>query len=138
MTRDEIERHLNVGSTRTVRVDISPTAEYPGFVRTVTIYKGNRVSVEFNAHGYDEGGPVFNYTYDTLDDAIRALEAYLGKPLGEWVNFSRGGDYPPAPSSDEAADGEKRLADAIAHGRVYLPAGDFEIKDDGYWSNLQR
>ncbi len=134
MTPEEIERHLNAGRARSVRVDVSNASEYPGFVRTITIYNGNCVTVEFNAHGYEEGGAVFTATFGSLDEVIRALEQYLGRPVAEWVNFSRGGEYPePAPYQD-LDEGQKRLVDAIATNRVRLPAGEFTLRDDGFWS----
>ena len=101
MTREEIERHLNAGRARSVRVDVSNTPEYPGFVRTITIYVGNVVTVEFNSHGYDEGGAVFKATFGSLDEAIGAVEQYLGRPLADWVNFSRlQRFYPSTPMGD--------------------------------------
>ena len=134
MTREEIERHLNAGRARSVRVDVSNTPEYPGFVRTITIYDGNVVTVEFNAHGYDEGGAVFKATFGSLDEAIGAVEHYLGRPLADWVNFSRGGEYPEPMPYQDLDEGQKRLVEAIATNRVRLPPGEFTLNDDGFWS----
>ncbi|HEX4457516.1 MAG TPA: hypothetical protein VIA18_06080 [Polyangia bacterium] len=136
MTRDEIERYLNTGRARSVCVDRSLSAEYPGYVRTVTISAGDRVSIELNSYGEDEGGPTFEASFTSLEAAIAALEAYLRSPLTDWVNYSSRGSYPePAsltPASIEA--GHQKLIEAIRSGSMLLPDGNFRLADDGFWS----
>jgi hypothetical protein len=133
VTRDELERYLNVGRGRSVCVDMSLAPEYPGYVRSVTLRAGNVVTVEIHAHGTDEGGPIFNASYRTLDEAIAAVEAYLGKKLAEWVNASAQA-YPELPTGAAVEEGHERLRQAIATKKVLLPSGEFQIQEDGYWS----
>lgn len=136
MTRDEIERYLNTGRSRSVCVDRSLVPEYPGYVRTVTIHEGNRISVEFDTHGADEGGPLFEAAFAALDAAIASLEAYLHAGMSEWINYSASGAYPDetALSPEDAERGHQKLIAAISARSVALPSGDFQLKDDGFWT----
>ena len=134
MTRDEIERYLTVGLSRCVDVEVALVPEFPGYVRTVTLRAGNIVTVELNAHGTDEGGPIFNASYESLDDALKALEGFISKPPSEWVNFSTQGEYPELAPGADLEEGHRLLRDALVAGAVRLPQGDFRLQDDGYWS----
>lgn len=116
MTLDEIHRHLSVGQDRSVCVDISLTPELPHYVRIVSIRRGNSVWVRFRSYGYDEGGLLFRGQFETEEDMIESLEAYLGKPLSQWENFTTSGNYPDPPVGakpemtwDEIVDTARRI-----------------------------
>jgi hypothetical protein len=121
MTKNEIERHLVAGSTKSVKVDVSLVDEYPGFVRTVTIADGNEVRVDFEQYGYDEAGAYFKARFESLDDAIQAVERYLNKQLSDWTNFTKTGEYPEAAGEMNTKLGDERLRSAIASGTLQLP-----------------
>jgi hypothetical protein len=108
-------------------VDVSLVSDYPGFVRTVVLCAGCRVQVEFEPYGLDEGGAIFEGSFGSLDEAISALEEYLGEPLWAWHNYSDSGEYPPSPQGADLAEGARRLAEAIRGGQVALPRGRFEL-----------
>lgn len=56
MTKEEIQTYVDLGSGHTVCVDIGLAREFPGYVRKVCIHPQNRVSIEFDVYGHDEGG----------------------------------------------------------------------------------
>jgi hypothetical protein len=99
MTREEIEKHLQIGVARQVCVDIRLEPHLPGYVRCVRIHKHARVSLEFEPHGLDEGGLNFIADLHTLEQAIVFLETFLGTPLSSWQNFTTTGAYPERPPS---------------------------------------
>jgi hypothetical protein len=137
MSRDEISRYLAVGSTRSVVVDLSLSAEFSGQVRQVTIRAGNFVTVEFYPYGYDEGAPCFWGQYPDLDSLIADLEVYLARPLSEWENFTRSGSYPEADETAiDHATGGQDLTRAVAAGSVPLPSGvRYELRG-GWWKDV--
>ena len=96
---------------------------------------GNIVGIELQPHGSDEGGPTFHATYPSLEEAIAAVEAFLGRSLSAWSNASVQ-EYPELPTGVDVSEGHERLRDAVKNGTVHLPRGPFRIQEDGYWSRL--
>jgi hypothetical protein len=125
VTRDEIERYANLSRSRCAKVDVSLSAEYDGYVRSVAICAGNEVRVDFEQYGYDEGGFYFHARFDSLDGAIRAVEEFLGTAHTEWRNYSATGDYPEPMEHADARQGYRKLEAAAASGTVILPPGRF-------------
>jgi hypothetical protein len=134
MTRDEIYRYICVGSSKSVCVDIRLIPEYPGFVRSIIFREGNRVSVEFETYGSDEGGAYFNAEYRSLDAAIDAVEEFLGSPIESWQNYNKTGNYPEPPYDLNASDDGEKLREAIRNDNVPLPKGSRFSIPSGYWN----
>jgi hypothetical protein len=134
MTRDEVYRYTCVGSSKSVCVDIRLIPEYPGFVRSISFLDGNRVSVEFETYGSDEGGAYFSAEYPSLDAAIDAVEEFLGSPIQSWQNYTKTGDYPEAPYDLHASDDGEKLKEAIRNDNVPLPKGSRFSLPKGYWN----
>jgi hypothetical protein len=126
VNRDAIDRYLHFGD-RALEVDVSLAAEFPGYVRTVALFGPAGVRVEFEPHGLDEGGATFEGRFGSLDEAIAAVEEYLGEPLWAWHNYSASGEYPHRPHGADLAEGARRLDEAIRAGRVPLPRGPFNL-----------
>ncbi len=94
MTREEVVGHITLGRNNSVCVDISHVPELPSFVRHVAIYRNHVVWVSFYNYGYDEAGIRRQGVFESLDELIEELEIYLQKPLAEWHNFTKSGNYP--------------------------------------------
>jgi len=94
MTREEIQTYVQFGRTKTLRVDSSIVQAYPSFVREVRIRRDYGVEIEFLPYGHDEGGLLFQTSFQTLDELVANLESYLEKPISTWVNFNQSGEYP--------------------------------------------
>jgi hypothetical protein len=134
MTRDEVYRYICVGSSKSVCVDIRLIPEYPGFVRSISLNDGNRVLVDFETYGSDEGGAYFSAEYPSLDAAIDAVEEFLGSPIESWQNYNKTGDYPEAPDDLNASDDGEKLKEAIRNDNVPLPKGSRFYLPEGYWN----
>jgi hypothetical protein len=117
MTHDEIASYLKVGAGRIVTVDIRVVF---GGVRSVRIRGNNKVLVEFDAWGHQEGGVYFRRKYADLPNAVSVLAAYLGEPVEDWHNYSSSGAYPERPSESSS------WVEALGDGRLELPGDDFE------------
>ena len=138
MEADEIRRYVELGRYRCVYVDVRLMPEYPGIVRSVIFYQDNRVCVEFTAHGYDEGGYDYCCTFPSLTVAIEAIEDYLGKPIQEWINHNKTGEYPELPPEIDRQAGERNLVAAIINNEIHLPGkGDFRLKSQLPWRNIE-
>lgn len=137
MTRDELDRYLNLSYSRTVLVDIAYPEPYPGWMRFVLLRRPARVEIAFEAcnssgssrwlgrHGNGGGGMPneewFSCTadYDDVDLAVDAVEEYLGKPIDQWTNYNRTG-FELRRSRPDAAVGARLIADLKA-GTLPLP-----------------
>src|SRR5262249_49578016 len=118
MTRDEVFRYVSVGRSKSVHVDIRLMDEYPGYVRSVIFHDGNRVSVEFELYGFDEGGAYFWAEYPSLDAAIDSVEEFLGVLIEGWQNHNKTGNYPDKPPDLDFSDGHDKLKEAIRNDNV--------------------
>jgi hypothetical protein len=132
MDMEEIRNYLNAARSHSVCVERSLPPEFPGFVRTVTIREGYRVSIEYEAYGMDEGGAYFWGRFADLDEAVSYLEGFLGKPLSAWENFSKSGRYPDRDPNADPDEGAARLSQALATNAPCLPSRLFELKGS-YW-----
>jgi hypothetical protein len=132
VTRDDIEKRLLVGRSHRFRcVDARVVPEFPGYVRTITIFKDNKVIIELNPYGMDEGGPSFSASFTSLDVALASLEAFLGKSPDDW-----NGTYPDPPDATSPEEGHQLLRTAISSKTLPLPGGPFALREDGYWNLL--
>jgi hypothetical protein len=120
MDIDEIRRYI---VSRDVCVDITLLDHYPGWVRTIIFLPANHVQVRFAGYGGDDGGGYrYGATYGTLEEAVRVIEDYLQRPVMQWTNYTKTGDYP-AKMFDEAAviDGSIQILEDVMHNRIVLP-----------------
>jgi hypothetical protein len=137
VNKEEIEKYLKAGRSHSICIDRALSIDFPGFVRTVTIREGIRVSVEYEVHGMDEGGAYYWANFPTLEDAIPVLESFLGKPMESWENFTRTGKYPDKPEGIDASKGHEKLKLAIAGGDATLPPPVFDLTSS-YWKTFQQ
>jgi hypothetical protein len=133
MDIDQIRSRMALGRSKTCIIDISESREFPGYVRTIRTIPDSSVEVEYDQFGHDEGGAYFTGDYPTLEDAVAAIEKYLGVPRSSWPQAPV---YPGSLSTDDTATGHDRLAAAIASGSVPLPPGTQWSLQDGYWSRF--
>lgn len=134
MTEDEIQRHLTTGASRSVAVDVRIVPGLSGWVRTVFICSPNRVRIEFDQWGVDEGGVYFEGKYPSLPEIVQALEAFLGQRVAEWHNFTQSGRYPVEPGNENSEGSDLSIRDALRSRSIALPGGsDFQIQST-YWS----
>ncbi len=129
MRRDEITSAITVGAWKEVYVLLDRPSEIPGYVRSISLHAGNRVQVAFEVEGLDEGGAYFWGVYPTHDDAISALEQFLGKPVEDWA-------VPYLEPSGQVAPDHHALEDAIRKRGIRFPVGaEFKLQDS-YWSQF--
>ena len=123
MTLDELRAGLDLSPAHAVVVDCRSAPRHPGFVRTVTLYEDLRVSVEFDVHGFDEGGVNCWAAYDSLDAVVSALQEYLMQPLAAWPRPSESLPYPSrSPSfANDVQAGSDALQSDLAAQRLDLP-----------------
>jgi hypothetical protein len=134
VTRDDVERVLLVGRSRSLCVDARLMDEFPGYVQTVTLLAPSTVTIELNPHGLDEGGPAFWASFESLDEAIASVATFVGKPIEHWKSV--GCDYPAAKQEANIEEGHQRLRTAIINKAVRLPQGAFALREDGFWNRL--
>src|SRR4051812_17854925 len=96
MTVDEIINYCELGQWASVCVDIKELPEYPNYARTVVFCRNNQVSVEFYALVYDVHTAILDYrcTFDSPESAVESIEKFLKKPVQDWTNYNKTGDYP--------------------------------------------
>ena len=142
LTSIEIERLLNVSLAHSVVVDVREIIEAPGHLRTVTIHRGNDVTIEFErcvdyVHGTGEGaGLKYVGHYDTLDELVRAIEAYLGKPVAEWSNYTATLYEPNLIGELDPTANLNHFEDLVRHRGIGLPpGGGFELAGI-YWRHI--
>lgn len=129
MTFDDLLRELAVSSEHAVCIDVRNLNDAPGYVRTTTLHAGNQVTIEFDVWGLDEGGLYFRAAFATLEAAVKCVEVYVGRPLGEWGQA----EYPPRPAETGTAESHRQFRELLALGGPALPAGgEFRTHSD-YW-----
>jgi len=135
MTSEELERALSVGSTHSCCVDIRNLPEAPGYVRTTTLHDGNRLNIEFDVWGMDEGGLYFWAGFDMLEQMVCCVEDYLERPIADWQQLGPE-DYPPRPAETGTPESHQQFRTLLESGGPSLPdRGDFHTKDS-YWSQF--
>jgi|GEM_PF-1988717 len=133
MDADEIKRYVEFGKYDGVCVDCKKLIEYPGFVRVIVFKRNNRVSIEFYALIYDAHStfPEYCCDFQTVDEAIESIENFLGKPIAEWVNYNKSGEYPVYVDDKESEPSEesfRRLERDAIDKRIVLPQkGNFKL-----------
>lgn len=141
MQRQDVERYLSVAREHSVIVDVREIAPAPGIVRTITIHRGNEVTIEFDrSRGYaygdcDEWGPRYVATYADLDDLISDLEDFLGEKISAWRNYTA---EPLVPSTLEepGLSGQQYFEDLVRRGAIELPRrGNFQLTGV-YWEQI--
>lgn len=119
MNLQEIKNYIDNGD---VCVDISYIKRYSGFVRKVNFYAKNRVCIEFVGFGIDEEqGYEFCHTFNSIEEAISAIERFLEKPMDKWINHTKTGIYPEEPNEMDIRSGENKLLEDIRSKNVHLP-----------------
>ena len=120
MTAQEIQWCIDNGR---VCVDRAHLPEYPGWVRKIIFYRGNRVVIEFVGHwvGDDEIGYEYKCNFPTLQEAIESIEDFLQKPVSEWVNYTKTGYQGEEPDMQALQIGTIKLEEEIANNKVNLP-----------------
>lgn len=96
MTRQGLLRALSVGR-RGVCVLCAPCPYFPSHVIEVTILRGLRVTVEYNAYGQEDGGPRYVADYCSVDALIDDVERFLNRGISQWENHTATGRYPEEP-----------------------------------------
>jgi hypothetical protein len=144
MDREQIERYLNGGRGHSVVVDARDVEGAPGNVRTVTIHRGNRVTIEYDkASAYvagdcENGGLKYVAEYPDLDELLADLEAFLGAKVQRWGNFTKS---PLAPTVLDDPEPEKSLRyfeDLVRRRGVPLPTrGNYELAGV-YWRHIAK
>jgi hypothetical protein len=132
MTITELDDILSLSRAHSYCVDVRPVPEAPGYVRTLTLYAGNRVNLEFDIWGMDEGGLYYWASFDSLSEMIRCVEDYLTRPIAEWRCLGPV-EYPAPPSQTERDNSHRKFQQLLGAGGPTLPAsGEFQTGST-YW-----
>ncbi len=130
-------RHMEMSRTRSIIVDRSLSAEYPGYVRTITIQHNNIVKIEFEVYGYDEGGITYFIQYKNIDILIKSLEKYLSKDLVDWENVDQTGYYPEKPNDQKKEGADEKIEADLISNSINLPLNGMRTwMPGGYWKDL--
>lgn len=134
MTTDHLSRlEQAVEACGNLPVDVSLSAELPGYVRTLALRRGDRLAVEFDKYGHDEGGLYFVGEFPSFAAAVSALESFLRRPASAWKSCDR--DYPsPPPTQLSGRDSHDVVVAALREGRICLPAGGVFRLGSAYWA----
>lgn len=142
MDANEVRRYLDVSLGHAIVVDVQEVVDAPGNLRTITIHRGNGVTIEFQScadyvQGNDEGGGLkYVGEYGTLDELILDLEAYLGKAVTDWSNYTLNPYEPKMVDDAEPAATLKHFEDLVRRRLTALPAhGGFELAGI-YWRHI--
>lgn len=135
MDKNEIERYLTVSRNRCIIVDRKLLDKYDLCVRDTVIMDHNKIKIEINNYGYEDGGIDYYFQYSDLDAIIKSLEAFLGKPISEWINVNKDGYYPDLIKDED--NKKPSFAEDFLTDSIDLPQG-FESKylSEGYWKDL--
>jgi hypothetical protein len=139
----EIRRLLDVSLSHSVVVDVREIVEAPGNLRTVTIHQGNDVTIEFERctdylYGTGEGGGLkYIGHYEAVDELVRDLEVYLGKPVSAWSNYTESPYEPKVLDETDPAANLKYFEDLVRNRKMDLPSrGNFELAGI-YWRHIE-
>lgn len=137
MVIDDVRRLLSIGIRKSVCLAAECSEDYPGYVRSVFVRAGNKVSVEFDVYGMDEGGAYFEAVYNSLEAAVDAVCEYLDTPLSELEDLLSLGRYPSRKQGVEVDRGHSALRNDIQNGRVRLPAGISFRLTSTHWKQFE-
>lgn len=137
MTRDEVIRRLRVSLHHAIWVAADAAEEFPGYVRSIYLQPDSLIRVEYEVHGFDEGGAYFVATYPSVDDAITALTVFLGRGLDDWSDLHETGEYVENVDKTRLNVGHKALAAAIRNGTIALPGGaEYTLQGCSYYKQF--
>jgi hypothetical protein len=144
MDYDEIRRYLDVSLAHSISIDVRDVLEAPGNVRTVTIHRDARVTIEFqksteySGGDYEGSGLKYVGKYDSVDDAVRGLEKYLARPMHEWRNYTRDRYDPVVKHESPPAENLAYFEGLVRERKMPLPeGGNFQLAGI-YWRHIQR
>ena len=143
MDKAEIERYLFAGVRHSVVVDARELPAVPGVIRTLTIHRGNRVTLEFDSTpnyltGDSEGwGPKYVARYLSLDVIIGDLEEFLGHSIAAWKNRSADPLTPSHTDGPGTAAGPF-LEDLVRRNAVELPRRATYALANIYWRHISK
>ena len=134
MNIKELENYIELGNWASVCVDIKELPHYAGHARTIVFYRNNRVCVEFYPLVFDVHGALIDYCgeFVSLEDAVNSIESFMGKPIEDWTNYNKTGDYPiyvdKESSVNISEDSYKRLVKDAGDRNIDLPQnGNFKL-----------
>lgn len=137
MDKNEIIKYIEVGSQKSICVDRRLLDQYPGYVRDITIMKGNVIKVDFNIHGYDEGGLNIKVHYDNFDKLLSALQEYLGTTINNWKNINQSGYYPTLEEEIDLKSSRIKFKYDFVNKTISLPLHGIRYQmPEGYWKDL--
>ena len=137
MTKDEILKYIQIGSTRAVCIDRCLLDQYPGYVREVIIMQDTILKVEFNQYGYDEGGLSIKVYYDEFDKLINAAQNYIGADIERWENINRTDWYPHFEKKVDYNESGLKLKYDLKNKTLSLPENGIKYQiPDGYWKKI--
>jgi hypothetical protein len=91
------------------------------------------VRLSIDDYGSSEGGAYFAGDYESVGEAILAVEDYLQEPVSRWVNITRADAYPDPPSDGATVTS---IASLLSSGDFVVPKGAvFEI-NKGYYERF--
>lgn len=132
MDLDELRRYLDVSLWHSVVVDVRELPEAPGFLRTVTVRQGYRVTIVYEKcseyiDGTGEGWIKYIGKYNALEVLVEDLAQYIGKPIAEWQNYTRDPYEPKVLDEPDHAANMNYFEDMVRSRRMALPPrGDFK------------
>ena len=142
MDASEIERYLAVSRDHSIYVDVAEVVAAPGYVRTIRIDRGFRVTIEYEAipaytEGSNESGWLsYTCAYENLEALLLDLESFLGRKVSDWRNYSA---QPLRAVVVDGVDFERShqcLMDLVRSRSVPLPpSGTYEISGP-YWRHI--
>jgi len=137
MNVNEVISYIKTGSTKSVCVDRRLLDRYPGIVRDIVIKGNNRLHLEFNTYGYDEGGLIIELLYEDFDALISALEKYLHSNIIEWDNITKSGFYPKIMDGVDYDLSGRHLKQELRNDLIDIPSGwNKKVVLPDYWADI--
>jgi len=144
MDYEELKRYVEVSIAHSITVDVRAVPDAPGNVRTTTIHSDYRVTIEFQkcseyvSGDFEGGGLKYVGQYETLDDAVRALEKYLASPVRQWRNYTRERFEPVLLAEPDSAANLAYFERIVRERRISLPGrGRFRLAGV-HWRHVER
>jgi len=144
MQRADIERYLHARLGHSVIVDVREVEDAPGNVRTVTIHRDYKVTIEYEtsksyAEGESEGGGLkYIGQYLSLDDLIVDLEEYLEAKMQQWRNFTSEPLSPASLDDPDSVKSQQYFEDLVRRRAVPLPRGVSYKLAGVYWRHISK
>ncbi len=124
MTKEELQRYVLMGRTRSVCVSIELLPDASGYVRWVWVRRNFVVEIEFMPYGIEDE-PYFSYRgiFGDIDSLIYNIEIFLGRSISEWDNHNRTPCYPSRPQDMDLNAGHEAMRLLVDAKQVPLPGG---------------